>query len=72
LNELDKNEKRTDEYKDSDLKSNLRGTFESMTFNITKLYSFFANGKWEVVDQKYIVDEREKGFEKIKNLYEIN
>ena len=72
LNELDKNEKRTDEYKDSDLKSNLRGTFESMTFNITKLYSFFANGKWEVVDQKYIVDEREKGFEKIKNLYDIN
>ena len=72
LNELDKNEKRTDEYKDSDLKSNLRGTFESMTFNITKLYSFFANGKWEVVDQKYIVDEREKGLEKIKNLYDIN
>ena len=72
LNQLDKNEIQSDEYSDSDLKDNLRGIFESMTFNITKLYSFFANGKWEVVDQKYIVDEREKGLDKIKNLYDIN
>ncbi len=72
LNELDKNEKRTDEYKDSDLKSNLRGTFESMTFNITKLYSFFANGKWEVVDQNILLMNGKKDLKKIKNLYDIN
>lgn len=71
LNLLDANETRTDEFKDSDLKANLKGTFESMTFNLTKLYSFFSNGKWEVVDQKYIVEEREKGLDKIKNLYDI-
>ena len=38
-----------------------------MTFNITS-YIPFANGKWEVVDQKYIVDEREKDLKKSKNL----
>lgn len=72
LNLIDANDARTDEFKDSDLKGNLRGTFESMTFNLTKLYSFFSNGKWEVVDQKYIVEECEKGLDKIKNLYDIN
>jgi hypothetical protein len=71
LNMLDINEARTDEFKDSDLKSNLRVTFESMTFDLTKLYSFFANGKWEVVDQKYIVEERENGLDKIKKIYDI-
>ncbi|OIN56231.1 hypothetical protein [Arsenicibacter rosenii] len=71
LNQLDENEARTDEYKDSDLKGNLRGIFESMAFNVTKLYSFFTNGKWETIDQKYIIEEREKGLEKIKKLYDI-
>lgn len=71
LNQLDTNETRTDEFKDSDLKANLRGTFESMTFNLTKLYSFFSNGNWEVIDQKHIVEERQKGLDKIKNLYDI-
>lgn len=70
LNLLDANEGRTDEFKDADLKANLRGSFESMTFNLTKLYSFFSNGKWDVVDQKYIVDERERGLEKIKSIYD--
>jgi hypothetical protein len=71
LNLLDKNEERTDEFKDADLKANLRSSFESMTFNLTKLYSFFSNGKWDVADQKYIVEEREKGLEKIKSIYDI-
>lgn len=71
LNLLDTDEGRTDEFKDADLKANLRNSFESMTFNLTKLYSFFSNGKWDVVDQKYIVDERERGLEKIKSIYDI-
>lgn len=71
LNLLDINETRTDEFKDIDLKGNLRGAFESMSFNLTKLYSFFSNGNWAVADQKYIVEEREKGLDKIKQIYEI-
>jgi len=71
LDLLDKNEIRTDEFKDTDLKGNLRGTFESMTFNLTKLYSFFSSGKWEVVDQKYIVEERLDGLKKLKDIYGI-
>ena len=72
LNLLDKNEIRTDEFKDSDLKANIRSTFESMAFNLTKLYSFFASGNWQVIDQKYIVEEREKGLQRIKKLYGID
>lgn len=72
LNSLDENATRKDEFKDTDLKSNLRGTFESMIFNLTKLYSFFSNGKWDIVDQKYIVEERQKGLDKIKGLYGLN
>ncbi|TDO28145.1 hypothetical protein [Sediminibacterium goheungense] len=71
LDLFDKNEIRTDESKDTDLKASIRGTFESMTFNLTKLYSFFSSGKWDVVDQKYIVDERENGLKKLKGIYGI-
>lgn len=71
LNLIDNNEFRKDEFKDSDLKNNIKGTLESMVANLTKLLSFFSNGKWEVVDQKYIIEEREKGLEKIRQLYNI-
>lgn len=71
LDLLDKNEIRTDQFNDTDLKANLRGTFESMTFNLTKLYSFFSSEKWDIRDQKYIVDERHTGLENLKDIYGI-
>jgi hypothetical protein len=66
---LDKNEIRDDEFKDANLKANLRGTFESMTHDLTKLYAFFSNGKWEITDQDIIVKEREDGLNKLRQIY---
>ena len=71
LNLLDENESRTDEFKDSDLKHNIRKKFEGMAYNLTKLYAFFVDGQWETVDREYIVKERENGLDKIKKLYGI-
>lgn len=66
---LDLNEERTDEFKDSDLKHNLRGHFGSMAWNLTKLYSFFCDGEWEVKDRDKICNERENGLEELKKIY---
>ena len=69
LNLIDENEIRADEFKDGDLKHNIRGVFESMTYDLTKLYAFFSNREWDVDDRKYIVEERKEGLDKIKNKY---
>jgi hypothetical protein len=66
---LDLNDKRTDEFKDTDLKFNLRGHFASMAWNLTKLYSFFCDGDWEVKDRDLICNKREEGLEDLKKIY---
>jgi len=70
LNFFDEIERITNKI-DGNYLDKLKENLECMVFNLTKIYSFFANGKWEVIDQKYIVDEREKGLKKLKSLYDI-
>jgi hypothetical protein len=43
---LDENETREDDYKDSDLKANLRGNLGSLCWDMTKLFAFFH--KWRL------------------------
>lgn len=72
LNLLDLNEKRTDEFRDSDLKFNLRSHFSAMAWNLTKLYSFFCDGDWEVKDRDTICEKREQGLEELKKIYKAD
>ena len=72
LDLLDLNEKRTDEFKDTDLKFNLRGHFSTMAWNLTKLYSFFCDGDWEVKDRDIICKKREEGLEELKKIYKAD
>lgn len=69
LNEVDSFEQRTDNFRESDFTYNLRGTMSSMASDITKLYAFFLNGKWEATDRDIIVNERKKGIKRLKDLY---
>ena len=41
----------------------------SICFDVTKLYAFFSNGKWDLKDVDLIMDERLEGFEKLKLYY---
>jgi hypothetical protein len=66
---LKDNETRTDEFKDSDLKANIRGLLGSMTFDLTKLYAFFCDGDWEVKDRELIMEQGEEGLEHLKKVY---
>lgn len=71
LNLLDLNETRIDEFKDSDLKSKLKGELSSMCWNLTKLLAFFTAGEWSAIDKDLIVEEREDGLIKLKKIYGI-
>jgi hypothetical protein len=66
---MDLNETRTDEFKDTDLKFNLRGQFASMAFNLTKLYSFFCDSDWDVAHSTLIAKKGEDGLKELKRLY---
>ena len=41
----------------------------SMLYNLTKLYSFFLDSKWNIDDVELILKFKEKGFESLKNKY---
>ena len=69
LNQIDSCKKRTDEYRFDDTLHNLEGLLGSMSWDLTKLFSFFSNGNWETSDRDLIINERENGLEKLKNLY---
>jgi len=62
-------EERTDEFKDTDFRHNLLGTLNAIAYDLTKIYSFFCGGKWEVKDASIIMDEKEEGLNKLKELY---
>lgn len=66
---IDEFEKRTDEHRESDFKGNLVGILGSIAWDATKTFSFFCDGKWEVKDRELIMEERMKGFEKLKEIY---
>jgi hypothetical protein len=66
---LDMNETRTDEFKDSDLKFNLRGHFKSMAWNVTKLYAFFCDGSWDTKDAEIVVSKKNEGLTELKKIY---
>lgn len=66
---LKDNEKRTDEFKDSDLKANIHGLFGSMAYDLTKLYSFFCDGEWNTKDRNIIMDKGIEGLEHLKKIY---
>lgn len=66
---LDLNEQRKDEFKDTDLKHNLREHFGSMAWNLTKLYAFFCDADWEVNDRDKIYNERENGLDELTKIY---
>lgn len=69
LDMLDRYEERDDEYRLEDTLAMMRGQFETMSWNLTKLLSFFSNGEWRTSDRETIVKERIKGLEKLKELY---
>lgn len=62
------NEERTDEFRDSDVKHNLKGLFGSMAYDITKLYAFFCDGNWQPSHREIIINE-ENGLAKLRALY---
>lgn len=66
---LKENENRTDEFKDLDLKANIKGLFGSMAYNLTKLYSFFCSAEWDTKDRDLIVNKGIEGLEHIKKVY---
>jgi hypothetical protein len=71
LEMLEQNEEGTDD-KDSDLKFNLKWHFKTMVLNLTKLYSFFCDGNWEVNDSNLIVDKRDAGLKELKKIYKAH
>ena len=69
LNIIDEFEARKDLNRESDLTTNIKGKVASMLWDATKVYSFFCDGNWDVNDREIIINERNKGFEKIKKIY---
>lgn len=69
LNMLDRYEERDDEFKLEDTLNIMRGQFETMAWDLTKLFSFFYNGEWTTSDREIIVNERNDGLEKLKKLH---
>ena len=65
----EQHENRIDEFKDTDFRHNLLGTLSGMAYDLTKIYSFFCAGKWDVKDGSTIMKEKEEGLEKLKVLY---
>jgi hypothetical protein len=70
LDMLDRYEERDDEFKLEDTLSIMRGQFETMSWNLTKILAFFSNGEWRTSDGETIVKERSEGLDKLKKLYE--
>jgi hypothetical protein len=66
---LDENNERTDEFKDSDMKHNIKGVFHSMAWNVTKLYSFFCAGQWEPKDRDTLIKNGKEGIEELRSVY---
>ncbi|MBN3584824.1 hypothetical protein JYB64_20700 [Algoriphagus aestuarii] len=66
---LDNYEKRDDEHRLEDTLFNVRNLIGEMSWNLTKMYSFFTNGKWGKKDKDLIVIERKEGLEKLKKYY---
>ena len=66
---LDNYEERDDERRLEDTLHNIRNLIGGMSWNLTKLFSFFTNGKWEVKDKDLIINEREEGLKKLKKYY---
>lgn len=69
LNLIDNYENQSDPFDESIL-ANLRAKLASMTFNATKIYSFFKGGQWDVKDKDLIISNRLEGLEELKKLYE--
>ena len=66
---INDNEKRTDEFKDTDLKANIKGILGSMTYSLTKIYAFFCDGRWEVEDRDIIIKRGNEGLEYLNKIY---
>ncbi|WP_323758442.1 hypothetical protein [Roseivirga sp.] len=66
---LDRYEERDDEFKLQDTLSIMRGLFETMSWDLTKMLAFFSNGEWQTSDRETIVKERYEGLKKLKELY---
>lgn len=62
-------ESRNDEHNESDFKESLKGVFNSMTNNLTKLMAFFYDGDWDAGDSNRITEEGKEGLEHIKKIY---
>jgi len=59
-----------DEDKLVDTLANIGNLIGGMSWNLTKIYSFFTNGKWDVKDKDLIVKERNEGLEKLIKYYQ--
>ncbi|MGB0887864.1 MAG: hypothetical protein ACPGSL_07060 [Vicingaceae bacterium] len=69
LDMLDRYEERNDEYRLQDTLSIMKGQFETMAWDLTKMLAFFSDGKWKASDREKIVNERTKGLKTLKKLY---
>lgn len=66
---LKDNETRNDEFKDSDLKANIKGILGSMVCDLTKLYAFFCDGDWETKDSEIVIESGIEGLAHLEKVY---
>lgn len=63
------NEGSIKESQNSDLQTNIKFSLEAMANNLTKIYAFFCNGKWEIGDGNIIVEQGSKGLVYLNEIY---
>jgi hypothetical protein len=66
---LDRNDQIGNGIKEPGVTSNIKGSLVDLTYQATKIYSFFCNGNWGPSDRDLIVKERREGLAKLKKIY---